>query len=465
MVAFGLITTFIVGIVTLLTITRRLSLIEIAGLSFPVGIGVQSALMVLLDALSVNLNSGSMIGASLAVALAMKLYLFFRKKEQIRKWADEAFTFTLPKINFLWLILLGATIAMAVMTFKKCIYFPPFDRDSLTSFDTIAKIVAKEGTFHNLSLFRSPNFSEYFSGAGSTISYTPLVQSSYAYLYMLGAATSKWINALHFFSFIIVFYGVTRRFTTDTAALFATLFAFAAPEFIAFSSLSGTNVIHAFYAAIGILYLILWNRERDNSLLYLSALLLWLNIWTRNEGVAFVGIAVIYMFIDALRKKQYKHFILFSIATVSAFVLWNLYLAAFEMKSDQIFILRPFWDGDKVAVMSREMWALFTQNVYYGWTIPLFALVLLSNVYNLWKQKDLIVALFLTLGALAIYTLLLYQIDYIWDAIENVIRYSYKRFFFCFIPLLWFYIVANRNVLWLFNKIDRFVYGKTAKEV
>ena len=459
MVTLGLITSFIVGICTLLTVTRRLSLIEIAGLSFPVGIGMQSVLMIFIDALSIKLDATSMLSASLAVVLAMKLYLFFCKKEQMQTWFIKATAFRFPKINLLWLMLLGAIIAMAVMNFTKCIYFPPFDRDSLTAFDTIAKIAAKEGTFHNLSLFRDPNFSEYFSGGASTISYTPLVQCSYAYIYMLGAATSKWINALHFLSFIIAFYGITRRFVTDTAALFATLFAFAAPEFIAFSSLSGTNVIHAFYASIGILYLILWSRERDCSILYLSALLLWMNIWTRNEGVAFAGIAVIYMFIDAIRKKQYKPLIVFSIATISSFVLWNLYLAAFEMKSEQVFIFKPFWDGDKVAVMSREMWALFTQNVYYGWTIPLFVLVLLSNIYNLWKHKDQTITLFLTLGALAIYTLLLYQIDYIWDAIENVIRYSYKRFFFCFIPLFWFYIVANRNVSWLFNKIDRFVYG------
>ena len=464
MVAFGLITSFIVGIATLLTITRRLSLIEIAGLSFPIGIGVQSVLMIFLDTLSIKINAASMISASLVLTLVMTLYLFFLKKEQLQNWAAKAAAFSFPRINFLWLILLGAIAAMAVMNFAKCIYYPPFDRDSLTSFDTIAKIVAKEGTFHNLSLFRDPNFSECFSGAGSTISYTPLVQCGYAYVYMLGATASKWINALHYLSFIIAFYGITRRFVTDTAALFATLFAFAAPEFIAFSSLSGTNVIHAFYASIGILYLILWNRERDNSILYLSVLLLWLNIWTRNEGVAFVGIAVIYMLIDAIRKKQYKPFIVFSIATVSSFLLWNLYLSAFDMKSEQVFIFHPFWDGEKITVMGREMWALFTQNVYYGWTIPLFVLALLSNAYNLWKYKDQTTTLFLTLGALAVYTLLLYQIDYIWDAIENVIRYSYKRFFFCFIPLFWFYIVANRNASWLFDRIDRFVYGATSEK-
>ena len=362
----------------------------------------------------------------------------------------------------LWLVFLIAIVAMETMNFAKCIYIPVYDRDSLTAFDTIAKIVAAEHTFHNLSLFRDPNFAEYFSGGASTISYTPLVQCSYAYVYMLGAATSKWVNALHYLSFIIAFYGVTRRFVTDTAAMFATLFAFATPEFISFSSLSGTNVIHALYASLGILYLIRWNKERDNSFLGISALLLWLNIWTRNEGVAFAGIAVFFMLIDAIRKKSYKPFIGFSVAVLSAFVLWNLYLAAFAMKSEQIIILHPFWDGAKVETMGREMYNLFFVQgpVYYGWTVVLFLIVLLSNGYHIWKYRDGVVTLFLTLGALFIYTLLLYQINYIWDAIENVIRYSYKRFFFSFVPLIWFYMVANRNVSWIFNHIDRFIYRK-----
>ena len=462
MVAFGLIVSFLVGAFTLLSATRRLTLIETAGLSFPTGIAVQSVLMILADTFSIPLNASSMLGGSLLFIAALAFWLFFARKKEMREWIEKVSVFKIPKINMLWLVFLAAVVAMEMMNFTKCIYIPVIDRDSLTAFDTIGKIVAAEQTFHNLSLFRDPNFSEYFSGGASTISYTPLVQCSYAYLYMLGAATSKWINALHYLSFIIAFYGVTRRFVTDTAAMFATLFAFATPEFISFSSLSGTNVIHAFYASLGILYLILWNKERDNSFLGLSALLLWFNIWTRNEGVAFAGIAIVFMLIDAIRKKSYKPFIGFSSIVLSAFVLWNLYLAAFDMKSRQIIIFRPFWDGEKIQTMGREMWNLFVTRgeIYYGWTIVLFALILLSNCYNIWKHKDQVVTLFLILGALFVYTLLLYQIDYIWDAIENVIRYSYKRFFFSFAPLFWFYIVANRNASCFFNGIDRFVYGK-----
>lgn len=458
MVAIGLIISVLLGISIVLLISRKLTLIEIIGLAFPVGIGVQSVLMILLDSFSVPLNAFSMLSISLAVMLLVCIYLFLKKKTEMQNWFSTATKFSVPKINALWLLLLLALVAAEAMNFGKCIYFPPFDRDSLTSFNTIALIVAKEQTFHNLSLFRDPGFAEYFTGGGSTLSYTPFAQCSYAYVYMLGAATSKMVNALHYLSFIIVFYGLTRRFVTDTAAMFATFFAFVTPEFISFSSLSGTNVLHSCYAVLGILYLVLWSKERDRSYLWLSAVLLWLNIWTRNEGVAFVGSAVLFMLVDAVRHRNYKPFIIFTAFTVSAFVLWNIYLKIFGMNSLQVFIFYPFWDGLKIKTMADEMWMLFTNKVYYGWTIPLFVLFLLSNVYYIWKWKDQVPLLALTFGALFIYTLLLYQIDYVWDTIENVIRFSYKRFLFSFIPLFWFYIVANHNSSVLFNWIDRFVY-------
>ncbi|MDR1780778.1 MAG: glycosyltransferase [Tannerella sp.] len=51
------------------------------------------------------------------------------------------------------------------------------------------------------------------------------------------------------------------------------------------------------------------------------------------------------------------------------------------------------------------------------------------------------------------------EID-VWDDIHNVLRYSYKRFLFSFVPLVWFYIAANQNVKWLFDKAEEFMFGK-----
>jgi hypothetical protein len=61
-------------------------------------------------------------------------------------------------------------------------------------------------------------------------------------------------------------------------------------------------------------------------------------------------------------------------------------------------------------------------------------------------------------------TIMVYQIDYVWDSLENVMRYSYKRFLFAFVPLLWFYIAAGKNINLIFEKIDNFIWSPKNKE-
>ena len=36
----------------------------------------------------------------------------------------------------------------------------------------------------------------------------------------------------------------------------------------------------------------------------------------------------------------------------------------------------------------------------------------------------------------------LYQVDYQWDSIQNVLDFSAKRFLFCFVPMAWLFSVS-----------------------
>jgi hypothetical protein len=96
----------------------------------------------------------------------------------------------------------------------------------------------------------------------------------------------------------------------------------------------------------------------------------------------------------------------------------------------------------------------------------LFVVVLISNIWHLFKKGDHLVTLLLIFLTWLFYTILVYQIDYVWDSLENVMRYSYKRFLFSFVPLLWFYVAAGRNINLLFEKIDNFIFPmpKTGKQ-
>ncbi len=453
MTTIAVIISFLLGAVLLLSISSKLGLLELAGLSFPVGIGVQTVIMVLLDAIGVRLSINSMLWSSVLFILLLSGWMFY-KKENLLRWKQEAFKVDLSGLNLLWLVFVAAMIVVEVMNFSRCVYFPVIDRDSLAGFDLLGKVIASEGTIRNLSLFNSPNFYESARSAGSYISYTPFTQCSYAYVYMAGAETSKIVNALHYLSFIIAFYGVLRRFAVPALAAVVTFFAFITPEFISFSSLSSTNVMHAFYASLGVLFFVAWYYKRERSLLWISTLLLMLNIWTRSEGIVFIGACCCILLWDTLRSKNWRQLIVFSLLCVLPFIFWNLFLKFNNLEAVQVFIFKPFWDAKKLMIIHHEMWNnLITSIPLFGWTFLFFAIAVVSNIYWIVKRGDQAIALLLIGLSAIFYLVLIYQVDYVWDDIVNVLRFSCKRFIFCFVPLAWFYVGANKNVKWLFEKI------------
>ena len=114
----------------------------------------------------------------------------------------------------------------------------------------------------------------------------------------------------------------------------------------------------------------------------------------------------------------------------------------------------PFFDLPKAQTVLGGALFLFAEAPYYGWTFILFATVLLLNIVRVVRRGEgwsVIVAFFCPL---VLYLFLLYQIDYIWDSLTNVINFSAKRFLFCFVPIAWYYIVSNPIVKGLFAKLD-----------
>ena len=343
-------------------------------------------------------------------------------------------------------------------------YFPTFDTDSIRSFNLIGMAVAHEGTIKGLSLFTDANFLPIVRGAGSTISYAPLSQLAYAYVYMLGAETSKIVNALIFISFALSFYGILRRFATPTLTALTTLFVIITPEMLGFSSMSGTNFTHAVYASLGVLYFVAWRCKKIPSFLWLSLALLMLNNWTRNEGLAFIGAACCALLYYSIQAKRWKTLIVFGVLGFFPFLFYNVFLKTNHLESVNVFIFKAYWDGGKAGLIFREMWTLFNSASFYGVTFPLFFFVALSNAWSIYRRRDHLVTLVLIVLSWAFYTILVYQIDYIWDSLTNVMRYSYKRFLFSFVPLVWFYIAVGYNVRWVFGKIDAFIFPHSNKK-
>ncbi|MDR3137903.1 MAG: hypothetical protein LBT73_03390 [Tannerellaceae bacterium] len=480
MLTLGLFTSFLLGFSLLNALTTSLSRLERLGLAFPLGLATQTFLMILLDVANLGLTANNVLILSLVLIAALTAFSF-RHPHAFR---DFRVALLKRRYHAVALLFIALTAYLEYLNWTKCLFFPTFDRDSLCGFDTIGYIIAQEHTLKDLSIFQK-SYLHGIDGPGSYINYMPFVQLAYAYVYDLGAESSKIIPALSFLSFLIAFFAVARRFAGTTAAAIITFFTLITPEFIAFSSLSITNVIHAIFASLGLAYTALWLRHthpappvlpppmtsrtpspspssvtpatRNESVVTTPALLIAAQLWVRHEGIVFTLAAIAAVCLLAPRKKQ---ILTFTAISLFPLLLWLSFIQLYDLHAEGVIHLLPLFDLDKAAVIAHYLAALFDSQNYYGLTFPLFAIAFLCNLPNLLpalRHKRLhedFPLLGLTFAAFLLYVALLYQLDYKWDSIENVLAYSVKRFLFCFIPLLWLYTFSNRYARRFFAFLD-----------
>lgn len=452
MIGTGLIASFWVGLSVLNAVSLRLSVLEKLGLSFLIGIATQTLLMLGMDAMSIKLSAANVVIASFLLILILNATLFFRQKELEDRMRSARFA--LPDgFNLVWLVCMALIVYVEYMNWTKCMFYPTFDKDSLAGFDTIGWIISKEQTLKGLSVFQG-DYMTHIHKAGSYITYMPMIQLSYAYVYSLGMETSKIIPALIYLSFLISFYAATVRFCGHTGAAVATFFVLVTPEMIGFSSLSGTNVIHAAYASLGVIYTLLWLKDRQQSTLVLAMLLMAFNLWVRNEGIVFVGAAVIVSFLYTFRARCFKQVLLYALVSVSPLVIWAIFMKVNGIYAESIVIVTPFVDTEKMHIITQYFKMLLSNTDYYGISFVAFGVAMLVNLWYIIKRRDMWALLAIIALSLLFYMIVLYQIDYKWDTIHNVLAYSAKRFLFCFMPLVWLYTVSNKIALALWVKLE-----------
>ncbi len=441
---------FLVGYLTVFNLSTLTTRLERIGLAFPAGAGVMTVVMALMDLCRIPLTGGALIIADLVVAAALAAGLALRKgkvMEALKRPID------INSFNFVWLLLLAFAAWVEYANFQKCMFFPTYDRDSLAAFDTLGFVAAQEHTYGGMSIFTG----DYMPGIhapGSPIAYFPLVQLAYAYVYALGAETSKIIPALIYLSFLVAFYAALSRATSRTAAMAATLFVVLTPEMTSFSSLSGTNVMNAAYASLGIIYILRWLQEKEKGSLALGSLLLALNVWCRAEGVVFVLVAVALVAFECIRKREWKQALPIILAFVPI-ILWQIYTRAFGMTVQSFVITHPYFDGEKAGTIFNGAWALLSNTQYYGWTFTVLLLAIIGDAWFMIKHRNSDIAkLFAIAAGVFLYFLVLYQIDYRWDSINNVLSYSAKRFMFCFVPMAWYFTATCEPVAKAMKKFD-----------
>ncbi len=463
MVLSSILLSFFLGLLIIRTVHASPSFAEYAGLSLPLGLFGQTILMILIDGCSLPINPYSLLCADCGVVIVLG-YLLHRKGVGLNKcvlfWQN---TFReIKTINLVWLLLIGFIVWFEYQNLERCLFFPTYDRDSLVGFDTIGFVLSREYTFKDLSIFNTEYVPD-IKQAGSYIAYAPFVQLAYGYIYLFGAETSKAIPGLMYLSLLIGFYAVLTRCIGKTGAALGTLALLLTPQLLAFSSMSSTNVIHTVFASLGTIYGLLWLKSRQKSDLFISALLLGANCWTRSEGILFIVAIGIPLFIDSIRKAYFWRFISWSAISLAPFIGWSVFQLLFELRSESIIIAHPFWDGEKMELIGKYLINHVSNTFYYGWTFYFVVVSLVLNGWYLIKEKDNLTALFVLITGLLLYGITLYQIDYVWDTIENILNHSAKRFLFCFVPIAWFYVWTNKISTTPLRRIDEWLDLSTVR--
>lgn len=449
-----LILVFITGFLLLCGIARQSSLLERLGFALPVGLAAVTGVMLLMDWAGIALTRVSMMVLTLTLLLAAAAANYKMLLSPKRLLLPVA-KIRIPWFNLIWLLLFFGVIYLEYVNISKCLTYPTYDRDSMAAFDTFGYVCAREGTYLRMSLF-APDYIPSLQHAGSAMSYMPMLQLSYAYVYIFGAATSKAVPAFFYLGFLFGLYGLCRRRLTHTASMLVLMGVMLTPEMTSFASHSMTNVMHACVASAAMIYLCLWMEQREARDLRLCALLLAVNVWMRAEGVVFVGVALLLIAFSALRHRNFRSLLLPALSLLP-FVLWTMCSSMCGLASESVLIMHPFWDGDKMQTVVQGIWGLLGGGDYYGWTFN-FALIMLhvhifyviyakfakSQSSQVTKsQITLTRALLWTIMiGIAGYVLVLYHVDYQWDSVQNVLAFSAKRFLFCFVPIAWYFSVS-----------------------
>ena len=428
------------------------------GFSMLIGLGLQSVFMLVFDLVHIPISLLSLLSTSFLISVGLSFKNLGTYKHDLKEVRSLELGF--GQINLIWLFFFGIIVYLIYGISVKGIFWPVTEYDAVTGYDFMGKLIAKEKVLR-ISVF------DYSTEAMVVprFIYPPLVAGSFALQHMCGEMSPKIMPVLFLISLLFSFYGCVRYFTTGTAAIIATAFLAITPEMFAHASLALTNLPNAAYASMAILSFFIWTQRKEQSWLYLAAIVMALTLFSRSDSIVFSMAVMDWLTYYSIKNKDYKTIFIYGAIANSLFIAWTLYLRMFlGSNSSDLFEKSLFWDPDKLdKILTYVGQFIVWDTQLYGigfWMLYFF--LLLNLAMHLFKIKkwnnDLSVFVFVSLASWVLYTFLYYQMNYIVTTMDNFMTASYKRGMFCFVPLAWFYVISNKSSVWLFQKLDGFLY-------
>jgi len=453
MIYLALILAGLLGLSVINLISRNLSVLEKIGLSFLIGIGVETVVMFILDVVGIRFTGSVILLISVACIAALNHKLIVSYKSAFEKIWN--LNFKLPKIelrklSLIWILFFILIVIVTYGSVAKSLYWPTSAYDNVAGYDLMGKVMASEGKINN-SLFEINHTP--IDGSARRVIYPPLVSGSFAFAYLFGMQTSKIVTSLIFVFFIIAFYSALRRYANKTNSMVFTFLMIVTPEMFAFSSLSTTNVPFAIYASLGLIYLYFWIDKNEVKDLLMASILIAFCGWTRSEGIIFILLGSLAVLYTSIKNKNWKHFIIYNVIGFSTFLSWNIYIRLNFNIEQNVFVPYPFWDYEKITAILNWVKNLVTDANLYGISFYVMIIMIIINGRNLYQKDKTLSLLILISAAFVLYTFLYYQMDNTkMNSLDVMMKTSYRRGLFFCIPLIWFFASTNKIVNSFFNR-------------
>jgi 4-amino-4-deoxy-L-arabinose transferase-like glycosyltransferase len=379
----------------------------------------------------------TLINNSLILIVGTGSLLVIRKK-RTKEIIDSALNqIRLPKISLLDLLLIVGIASLIGYSIFSSLYSPVDDWDSIVLYDFRAKVLLNETYFRDV--LHSWN---YFWG------YPLLTSLAHLWIYLLGGKSPVFIYPLFYLSFILMFYGTIRRFSSRTISLVAALLPASDPLIFYQSMIAYTNIPYTFYLVSGSIYVFLWAKTSKKEYLILGGLLSGLSTWTRSVEPFWLA-NLIFVWGYSFYKKRYGSLVLYPFIFLLIQYPWRIFqkvLLKIPYTTEQIgtslSILLKNLEIQRISLVLSYLYS--SVFVTWGAGAILFVLTVLIGFFKQgWKRNyEFLIIIFINLLLLFLGTYILSFGSGTWIRIPD----SAKRMSMFFIPMFDFYIFSSQIV-------------------
>lgn len=314
---------FITGFAFVSWVAPRLHFFEQVMLSFPIGIFLETLLMLLGTILfKLPFTVGTIIlYSSLTIVSCLVLSFWQHHLSSYKKISSDLKTLSHSLTTLRWYeaICVIGLIALSLFILAKALYWPVYMWDAIAYYDYDAKLYTTFGSIENTA--RS-------FGSEVIVQYPPFVPLAHTFMYVLHSTAPKAIYAVLFISFLGLFYTSMKRYSSRFLALATTLLMGMHPLIVTYAPLEYTNFPLTLYYSAGVIYVYHWMKNQDLALLMLGTLFLLGAFFVRSETFYFLCSLYVSFGLFCILSKNKKYWLylaLFVLVTWNFGKIWNQY--------------------------------------------------------------------------------------------------------------------------------------------